>query len=337
MNEELDLLLEKLSNACGLGYSTEATRLVEREARKYTKEVTIDKSASVVATSRGRGKKRVMLAAHVDEVGFVVSGIEDGYLRIAPIGGIDPRVLPGQEVTVYGRRRLRGYIGITAPHYTTPQDRERVLAIKDLYVDTGLPNARIKRLVQIGDGIVYAGRYAKLAGHLRRGKALDNRAGVACGLAVLKMLSRVKHDCDLHFVATAQEEELGLGARINAYRLDLDLGLAVDVTYGDHPESKEHEIFPLGRGPVLGKGPVLSARVFDGLAAAANRLEIPFQVECLPRATRTDADYIALAKEGVPTGLVSIPVRYMHTPVEVVSLSDIERAARVIADFLVHL
>jgi len=337
MNEELDLLLEKLSGACGLGYATEAALLVEREARKYTKEVTVDKSASVVATSRGRGKKRVMLAAHIDEIGFIVSGIEEGYLRIAPIGGIDPRVMPGQEVTVYGRRKLRGYIGITAPHYTTPENRERVVGIKDLYVDTGLPAGRIKKLVQIGDGVVYAGRYAKLAGSLRSGKALDNRAGVVCGLIVLKMLARVEHDCDLYFVATTQEEELGLGARVNAYRLELDLGLVVDATHGEHPELKEHEVFPLNRGPVIGKSSTLSPKIFEGLVNAAKRLEMSYQVECMPRGTSTDADYIAFAKEGIPTGLVSIPVRYMHTPVEVVSLSDIERAARLIADFLVHL
>jgi endoglucanase len=329
--------LAGLSEACGLGYVTEAAELVAGEARKYTDEVEIDQSGSVVAVRRGKGGGNVMLAAHLDEVGFFVAGIEEGYLRLSSVGGVDPRVLLGQEVIVYGADKLPGCIAVTAPHFTTPQERERVPAVGDLFVDLGLPEARVKRSVKIGSAVVVASRYAKLSGQFRRGRAFDNRAGIAAGLCVLKQLSQLNKGGTLYFVATTQEEGIGLGARINAYRHDIDSALAVDVAFGDHPELKEYEAFPLNQGPVISRGPSLAPKVFEALCAAARRLEIPFQVECLSSTTGTDADHMAFVKEGIPTGLISIPIRSMHSPVEIVCLKDIERTVRLIVNYLSNL
>ncbi len=337
MKEAIDLILEKLSNACGVGYVSEVAEFVAEEVRPYCDQVEIDKTGSVVARKIGKGKKEVMLASHLDEIGFIVSNLDQGYIQFSPIGGFDSRILPGQKVTIYSKKKLSGYIGMCAPHYIPRAERNKVLEIKNLYIDTGLPARKIKKLVQIGDFICFEGNYTKLAGGLRSGKALDNRASVTCAILTLKMLKDIEHNCNINFVATAQEEETSLGARTAAFRLKLNLAVVIDVSHGEHPEIKEYECFPLGKGPVIGKGSVLSSRLNEDLIGVAQRLEIPYQIECLPSATGTDADDVAFTKEGIPTALISLPLRYMHTPVEVVSLVDIERTARLLTNYLAGL
>ncbi|MEO0225966.1 MAG: M20/M25/M40 family metallo-hydrolase [candidate division WOR-3 bacterium] len=337
MRETIDSLLAKLSFTSGVGYANEATRLFAREAVRFCKDVEFDKSGSVIARLKGRRKKEVMIATHIDEIGFVVSGIEEGFLRISPIGHFDPRLLPGQKVAVAGRKKLEGYIGIAAPHYTTPQEREKIIPISELFVDLGLPEKDVKSFVRIGDYVSFSGSYLKLEEPFRCGKAFDNRVGVVCGLMILKLLSELDPSPSINLIATTQEEWVGLGARINAYRLNPDIALVIDVTFGEQPELKDYECFPLNKGPVIGRGPTISPKIYNELIETARRLEIPYQIECLPRNTGTDADYIAFVREGILTGLVSVPVRYMHTPVEVVSLIDMERTIRLVTEFIVNL
>lgn len=247
MIEELDSLLEKLSNACGVGYVTEAKEVVAREARRFTRQVEIDMAGNVLMRKKGKGKKEVMVCTHIDEIGFLISNIDESYLRFTRVGGFDPRVLPGQEVMVYGKERLHGYIGIRPPHYTTPEEREKVLGISDLYIDLGRSEADAKKLVRIGDFGSFFPKYTRLAGNLRSGKALDNRASVACGLLVLRELQRVEHDCNVNVVATTQEEDTGLGALTTAYRLEPDICLVIDVCHAEHPEIKEYDAHPLNQ------------------------------------------------------------------------------------------
>jgi endoglucanase len=265
----------------------------------------------------------------------MVSRIDDaGRIFFSEVGGADVRILPGQEVTVLGKKRYRGYVGVKPPHLLGREERKRVLPLEELFIDVGLRPGVVKRDVRIGDYIAFAAKYKKLQGDLRAVKSLDNRASVACGIMALRELAKKDHGLDVYFVATSQEEFTGLGARTHAYKLPLDYAIVVDVSHAEHPDLKDHEYFPLNKGPTIVRGATVPARMYDLLVEAAKELEIPYQIEPVLSRTATDADDIAFNREGIPTCVVGIPLRYMHTPVEIVSLRDIERAARLITRFI---
>ncbi|UCD18998.1 MAG: M20/M25/M40 family metallo-hydrolase [candidate division WOR-3 bacterium] len=327
----LDIVLERLSCAIGIGYAGDVSKVIEGILNEERVPAGIEKDGSITAHLEGNGTGAVMLACHADEIGFMVSRIDDaGRIYFSEIGGADVRILPGQEVTVLGRKRHTGYVAVKPPHLVGKEEREVVPRSEDLFIDIGLIPSMVKRNVRLGDYICFAGKYGKMAGDLRAGKSLDNRASVACGLSVMRELVKAVPGPDVYFVATSQEEYTGLGARIHAFRLPIDYAIVVDVTHGEHPDLKEHEYFPLNKGPAIVRGATVPARLFELLCDTAKSLEIAYQIQPVPSATATDADDIAFAREGIPTCIVNIPVRYMHTPVEIVSLKDIERAAQLI-------
>jgi putative aminopeptidase FrvX len=333
--EYLDQLLERLTRADGIGYAGTANETVCAELRSHGIEARIEKDGSVLGYITRPGGVGVMLACHLDEVGFMVSSIDDqGRIRCSAVGGVDPRILPGQEVMILGRKRLYGYIGAKPPHLLNPEERNKVLSLQKLFIDTGLNANKVKKYVRIGDVVSFLDQYRKLPGQLRSAKSLDNRAGVACGIMVLKELKRLEHNCDLYFIATSQEEYTGLGAKVQSYKLPIKYAIVVDVTFAEHPDLKDHEYLPLDSGPAIGRGATIPENLFRRLTATAQANEIPFQVEALPTGTGTDADTIAFNREGIPTCVIGIPLRYMHTPVEIVSLKDIDRTARLIIEFL---
>jgi endoglucanase len=237
-------------------------------------------------------------------------------------------------VTILGKKKYCGYIGVKPPHLVSKDERSKVHPLTDLFIDVGMAPVDLKKNIRVGDYIAFRGTYQKLQGDLRSVKALDNRASVACGILVLQALAKLDHALSVHFVATSQEEYTGLGARTHAYKLPLDYAVVVDVSHAEHPSLKEHECFPLNNGPTIVRGATVPAKLHDLLVATAKELEIPYQVEPVPSSTGTDADDIAFNREGIPTCIVGIPLRYMHTPVEIVSLKDIERAARLITYFI---
>jgi endoglucanase len=336
--DHLDQLLKKLTLATGVGYAGNAADVVREELCSYGIDARIEQDGSVYGCLTGAQDFGVMLACHIDEIGFMVSSVDDsGRIGLSGIGGVDVRILPGQEVVIHGKENVRGYIGAKPPHLLTAEERKQVLPLEKLFVDTGLTPAAVKKAVAIGDCISFLGSYTTLQGDLRSVKAIDNRASVACGLMVMRELSGAERPCHVHFIATSQEEYTGLGARIHSYALPVRYAVVVDVTFGEYPDLKEHEYFPLNSGPVLGRGATIPETLYDILIAAAKEIEIPYQIEALPTYTGTDADAIAFNREGIPTCLVGIPVRYMHTPIEVVSLKDIQRAHRLIVNFLRHL
>lgn len=332
--ENLDELLKKLTLATGIAYSGNIKDVILQELQKYDVEARIEKDGSVTGYSKGQRDISIMIACHIDEIGFMVSSIDDaGRINFSGVGGIDVRILPGQGVTVHGEKELKGYIGAIPPHLINKEERKKVIPIEKLFVDTGLNSSEVKKLIKIGDCISFLGSYKKLQGDLRSVKSLDNRASVACGMLVLKELSKIEHFCNLYFVATSQEEYVGLGARIHSYKLPIHYAVVVDVTFGEHPDLEEHEYFPLNSGPVIGRGATIPEKLSELLVETAKEMEIPHQIEPLMY-TRTDAEAIAFNREGIPTCLVGIPVRYMHTPVEVVSLKDIDRTKQLIIHFI---
>ncbi len=336
--EYLDKLLEKLTLATGIGYAGTVKEVILRELQGYQVEARVEQDGSVYGHIKGEKDVGIMIACHSDEIGFMVSSIDKaGRISVSEVGGADVRILPGQEVVVHGVRNVRGCVAAKPPHLMTREDRKKVIPIEKLFVDTGLNARTVKKLVKIGDSISFCGIYMKLQGDLRSVKSIDNRASVACGLLVMKTLSKIEHESNIHFIATSQEEYTGLGARIHSYRLPIDYAIVLDVTFAEHPDLSEHEYFPLNKGPVIGRGATIPERLSELLVESAKRSEIPYQIEALPTVTGTDADDIAFNREGIPTCLIGIPVRYMHTPVEMVSLKDIDRTQRLIVEFIKRL
>jgi len=336
--EDLDKLLEKLTLANGVGYGGDVAKVIAGVLQAEKIHTVIDPDGSVSALVKGTGKHGVMLACHIDEIGYMVSRIDDaGRVFFSEIGGADVRILPGQEVTVLGKKRLSGYIAFKPPHLLSQEERSKVLSLEDLFIDVGMKPDVVKKNIRVGDYIAFAGKYNKLQGDLRTVKSLDNRASVACGIAVLRELTKVEHALNVHFVATSQEEYTGLGARVHAFRLPIDYAIIVDVSHAEYPDLKEYEYFPLSRGPTIVRGATVPARLFDLLVQTAKELEIPYQIEPVPGRTATDADDIAFSREGIPCCAIGIPLRYMHTPVEIVSLTDLERTVRLIVRFIQRL
>ncbi|MCY0869438.1 MAG: M20/M25/M40 family metallo-hydrolase, partial [Firmicutes bacterium] len=296
---------------------------VKARAADLTDACETDALGNLTLLRRGSDEQgaRIMLAAHMDEISLLVQRIDDrGFVQMSAAGGFDPRTLLGQEVVVHGREQVRGVIGAKPPHLTSPAERKKAVPLKDLFVDFGMPAPRVRELVRVGDRVTLHRETRALIGERISGKAMDDRASVVAMLLCLEELARLQVGAHTHAVATVQEEIGCKGARVAAHGLNPDLAIAIDVCHGDSPGVPDDLTFKLGEGPVLTCGPHIHPKLFERLQAVAQRENIPVQVEYEPGATSTDADPIAIAKEGIPTALVSIPLRYMHTSVETVDL-----------------
>jgi len=332
--DHIDEVLRNLTLATGIGYSGDIQNVIQKQLQDFGIDAEIEKDGSVCGYIEGMTTRGIMIACHIDEVGFLINSIDDaGRLGLSEVGGIDASILPGQEVMVNGLKSVPGYIGAKPPHLVPKEERKKILPIDKLFVDTGLSISEVKEFFKIGDSISFLSRYRKLQGDLRTVKSLDNRASVACGIMAMHELSQRKRNFNIYFVATSQEEFTGLGARTHAYRLPVDYAIVVDVSFGEHPDLKEHEYTLLGNGPVIGRGATIPERLSDLLIKTAEEFDIPYQIEALPTHTGTDADGIAFTRDGIATCVIGIPLRYMHTPVEIVCLKDIEYAKNLIVNY----
>jgi putative aminopeptidase FrvX len=337
----LDLLahLKALSAAPGLSGYEESVRSVIRPVwERLADEVHEDRVGTLWAVHRGRGPEprlRLMLAAHMDAIGLIVTRREGEFLRTAQIGGIDPRVLPGQLVMVHGREDVPGVVALPPAFLLPKAKRDNVAALGELLIDTGLSANRLAQLVQTGDLVSLAQPPLDLLNEQLAAKSLDNRASVAALSVCLEALQGRPHAWDVLAVATVQEEITFLGAATAAFSLRPDLAVAVDVTFGSDSNTRDlaHRTQPLGGGPALGLGPNIHPGLHAAFKACAARAEIPYTIDVMPGGSGTDAFAIQVSREGIPTMLVSIPLRNMHTPVEVVALKDIARTGRLLAEF----
>ena len=348
---QISELLRRLTAADGLsGSEGSVAALVQAWALDgaYAAEARTDALGSVILRRRGATEPpgRIMLAAHMDEIGLIVTKIDGGFLHVSKVGGIDPRSVLGQEVTVYPTgpganaypNGLAGYVGSRPPHVLAAAERDQVIPLADLRVDLGQPPAFFERgIVRVGDRVAIKGPYTELLGGRIATKALDNRASVTAMLGALGYLAAMQHTWDVDAVATVQEE-IGLrGARASAFSLGPDLAIAIDVTFGETPGLNGRETVAMDKGPAIGWGPNLHPAVVKRLREVADALEIPYVTEALPGASGTDAWAVQVTRQGIPTGLVSIPIRYMHSAVETVVVADIDRAARLLAAFISRL
>ena len=340
MTEQLPLL-KSLISAPGLsGHEAPIRSLIEAAWGPLADELSTSRLGSLHALKRGAApepRPSILLAAHMDAIGLMVTGQVEGFLRVTEVGGLDGRVLPGQLVTVHGRKDLPGIIVLPPAHLLPPEAREGSVAINYLLVDTGLHPNQMKDLVRVGDLISFAQQPLELRGETLAGHSLDNRASVAAVTQCLLELKVRTHAWDVWVVATAQEEETLGGAKTSAFQLRPQLAVAIDVTWGRGPNTLDYKTFPLGKGPTLGWGPNIHPGLHRAFKELADQLEIPNAVEVMPLHSGTDAITLQVAAEGIPTMVIGIPLRYMHTPVEVVALKDITRAGHLLAEFIAQL
>ena len=340
MTREIDFL-ERLLNAPGpSGFEVRAARVWRRRAESFADRVWTDVTGNSFAAVNLEGRPRVMMAGHVDEIGLQITHIDkDGFLYFDTIGGWDAQVLVGQRVRILGAaEEVSGVIGKKPIHLMQASDRTKA---RDLWIDVGAGDRdAVGELgLRVGDPAVIDASLVRLAGDRIASRAIDNRIGAYVVLEALRRLAESPGSAGAVAVATVQEEigYSGGGARPSAYSVDPDLALVVDVTFStDAPtinkkELGEHE---LGGGPVLSRGSAAHPVVFDRLTRVAEAQGISYSIQAAPRATRTDADGIHLVRTGVPTGLVSVPNRYMHSPNEIVSTSDLDAAANLLAAFV---
>ncbi len=331
-------LLRRLAEAAGIpGREEEVRDIVRAAVAEVVDEVQVDVLGNVIAHKKGSGPK-VVVAAHMDEIGFLVSHVDEetGFLRIEPVGGFDARTLIASRVVVHTQSGpLLGLIGIKPVHILTEEERKKEVRIQDLFVDLGLPGKEVKEKVRVGDPVTLYQTFTEV-GELVSGKALDDRVGVYVGIEALRRLRA--HKADIYFVGTVQEEVGLRGARASAFGIAPEIGVALDVTLAcDMPGVQPHEqVTKLGKGvaiKVKDAASISHPGLVRFLVKLAEEKAIPYQLEILPRGG-TDAGAIQLAREGAAVVTLSVPTRYVHTVVEAAHTKDIEAAIQLLAAFL---
>ena len=331
-------MLKRLSEANGVsGYEHEVRDIVLDLFGRHADEVRTDTLGNVIALKRGTGlepRPAIMLATHMDEIGLIVSELEEGFLHFQQVGGYDDRILLGQEVTVHGRRKLPGIIGARPPHVLPKDERDKPIPYDKLLIDVGLSPDTLPELVRVGDLVTMDRQLVELQGGLVAGKALDDRVSVAAAALCLEELTRLRHRWDVYAVATVQEEVGLKGAITSTYSLQPDVGIAIDVTWARQPATPDEYTYELGEGPTIGCGPNFHPKLQDALVKTAEALEMKVHLEPLTRPAGTDAAAMQISRQGIPAALLGIPERNMHTPVETVSVKDVERVGRLLAAFI---
>ena len=323
------------------GYESELVKVLSDEFSKYA-DVSVDKFGNFIAHKRGiSGGPKVMLSAHMDEIGMMVSAIcDNGFVKFSPIGGFDWRTMLAQEVIIHGnggRQKVFGVIGIKPPHLTDPAERKKVVKQHDMAIDTGFSKKKLELLIRPGDIITLNQDIAELQNGKLTGRAFDNIAGIAAMHCAIKNLEHFNHKADLYFVATGQEEIGYRGAVTASYNIKPDIGIAIDVTHGRAAGLAEHESFDLGKGPVIAFGPNINRKLFEDLKKTAIKNNIKYQVEVIPGMSGTDAVAMQITEGGMITGIISIPLSYMHTSVETIAVRDIENCGKLISDYIIEL
>jgi len=336
--------LKTLISVSGLsGFETPVARIIEEKWHPLVDEVSISRVGSLHGLKKGSGKSprpSVMIAAHMDAIGMRVSKITDGFLHITNIGGIDVRVLPGAEVTVHAtgsEEELPAVIAMPPANLLPESVGDGVVGMNYLLVDTGLIPREVEMKVRVGDLVSFANEPMELAGDTLSGHSLDNRASVAAVTVCLEELQNKAHIWDVWAIATVQEEITYLGGYTSTFELRPQIAVVVDGTFAKGPGANGWQTFAMGKGVGLCIGPNMHPFLHKKLQEMAEKLEIAWFLDVTPAHSGTDAFPMQITAEGIPTALVEFPFRYMHTPVEMVSMKDIYRAGRLLAEFVASL
>ena len=329
-----------LSEAAGIlgpsGQEMQIAAYFAEKFRPFVDEVTVNDMHCVIAHKKGAGPK-VMLCAHMDEISLMVIAIEDdGCLRLGNVGGVDPRILPASRVWVHGKEKLFGTIGALPPHLLTPEDRKKNYDRKDLYVDVGLPADKVRELVHVGDLVTFNTPFTELLNGQVASKTMDDRACVTMLLLAAERLTKMHCDADVYFVGSTQEEVGSRGAETAAFAIDPDLAVALDVDHATIPGSRPDTTVD-GDSLCATIGPYIQPKLLQRLLDCAKEHHVKLQTAVSPRYTATDADEVGLSRAGIPTVLLSLPLKYMHTSVETIDLQALTEGGRLIAHFLSEL
>lgn len=332
--EILETLI-KLCDTDGIsGFEKNASTITKSLLEPLVDSCYIDKFGNVIGKklSKKPDAKTVMLDAHIDQIGFIVTDItDDGFLKFAQVGGVDPRMLLGIDVFVLGKEKLRGIVSCKPPHIMT--DFKKAPPISEMAIDIGMSKERALEFVSIGTPVVFAETVYSLSKDSVTGKCLDDRAGIMTILYALDKLQGKDIDVNVLVVFTTCEETSGLGARVTSYELNPDFAIAVDVTHGKTPDSSPLKAFDMGQ-IYIGKGPNLHKKLTANLIKTAKAYDVPYGIEVMEGETGTNAWYIQVARQGIPTALISLPLKYMHTPIETIKISDVKSTGKLIYRFL---
>jgi len=338
-DESLAFFRDLLQTPSPSGFERPIQEVVRSWAKTYADQVRTDRHGNVIAVRNPEGQPRVMLAGHCDQIGLMVQYIDDsGFLYVQPIGGWDVQILLGQNLTVWTRNGpVPAVVSRKAPHLLTGDERNKVPQFTDLWVDIGAQDRKdAEALVTLGDPVTVELGVRELRNGFVSSPALDDKVGVWTVMETLRLLHDRPVQAAVYCVSTVQEE-IGLrGAATSTHGIHPAVGIAVDVCHAtDTPGNDKKQLgdTKLGQGPVVFRGPNINPHVFERLEATARAREIEVQVRGVPRATGTDANVMQISRDGVATGLIGIPNRYMHSPVEVVALNDLDRAAQLLAEF----
>jgi putative aminopeptidase FrvX len=330
-------LLKKLCGTPGSsGHEEQIRELIIKEMKPLVDNVRTDKMGNIIGFKKGKGKNKVMLAAHMDEIGFVVSFIdENGFIRFQPTGGFDPRTMMAQRVIVHGKKALLGVMGSKPVHILTEEEKKKILQVTDYFIDVGLPLDQVKKQVQVGDPITMD-RVMEKMGDCYTTKAFDDRMGVYCMLEAVRKMK--KHNVNIYVVATTQEEVGLRGAFASSSGIEPDVGIALDVTLAnDVPGASKHEyVTELGKGTaisIMNGSAISNPKLVQEFKDLAEKNKIPYQMDILPRGG-TDAGAMQKVKGGAAVITLSIPTRYVHSTVETCHKVDIQATIDLLAAYL---
>jgi tetrahedral aminopeptidase len=337
-------ILKRILTTPGIsGREEQVATVVKEEFEKYCDEVWIHPTQSVIGLKRGNipiegGRRhKLMYAAHLDQIGLIVSKIESGgFLRLSGIG-YDFKTLPGQRVQVFGKETVSGIIGTLSSSTIALKEGEKPIDMKDIYVDTGLPEQQVDNLISVGDPVLIDAEPVELKGNLYAGPALDDRACVMGLILGMEKLQRLTHAWDIYFVATCGEESSGKGARTCAYEIDPDAGCAFDVCFANQSGASEPHTVPLGKGLYVSMGPIYDRNLYKKITKICGEENIPFNPDPDVMGFGTDAASIRMTRGGIPTNLVSLAIKNMHLPVEVMHLDDLKNLGRFVAAYAANI
>lgn len=334
---ELFDTLQRLSDLMGpSGFVKSVADEAEELMRPYVDEIHRDRLNNIYGIRRcgKENAKKVLLDAHLDEIGFIVTGHEDGFLCFRTIGGVDPRMLPARELALMTEPVGFGVVASKPPHVMAASEWDQAVSIDDLRIDVGLSQEEAQKRYPVGTTAVYREKLRRLQGSRVCGKALDDRACFTALLRTLDILKDETLDVDVYILGSNQEETGGEGAMVAAYHIAPDCAVAVDVTFATQPDVSKNKAFALGDGAVIGVGPNMARWMTQRFKDCAKGLDMPVNLEIMSGNSGTNGWDIQTAREGIATQVLSVPLRYMHTPMEVVDLEDLERTAQLLASFL---
>ena len=324
-------LLKELTSAVGVsGEENNIVDLLKTKLEPYG-DVSIDAMNNVYCTF-GSGY-HFLLDAHLDEIGMIVTDItDDGFIKFNRVGGIDRRMLLGYEVSIWGKEEVKGIISTLPPHLQTAEDENKVPEFKDLSIDVGMDKEEIVKIVSLGDKITFKRNFTKLLNNQISASCLDDRSGVA---SVLMSLDELKNlPCKITVMFSSQEEVGTRGAKIGPYAKKIDEFISVDVSFAYTPTCDKADCKEIGKGAMIGFSPILDKMISRKLVDTAKKNNIPYQCEIMNGSTGTNADVITLSENGIKGALISIPEKYMHQPMEVVDISDIESVSKLICAYV---